>query len=109
MGPGLPPSLKLRRPSVQAPAKPLDAPKSAFGRRRLAETARRDDIGSVAPARQPSPLQSRLQLEIAEAEIVPPDPLVQFGGRVLLVPQIVGEGKALPVDIGLQERRQRRD
>ena len=53
------------------------------------------------------PLKKQAQFEFAEAEVVPSNPLMQFGGGVLLVPQVVGEREGEPVDIGLEKRRQR--
>ena len=48
-------------------------------------------------------LQNQVQFELAKTEIVPADPLMQFGGGILLGPQIVGERERQPVDIGFQE------
>src|SRR5689334_13412961 len=50
-------------------------------------------------------LQDQAQFQLAEAEIVTADPLVQLGRGVPLLAQIVGEGEGLAVDIGPQERR----
>src|SRR6266481_9278876 len=52
------------------------------------------------------PLQDQIQLDLAKTVIVPADPLMQFGRRILLLAQIVGERERQPVDIGLQKQRQ---
>src|SRR5882757_9332462 len=55
------------------------------------------------------PLWDQTELEYAEARVVPADPLVQFCRGILLSAKIAGEREGQPVDIGLQEHRQRRD
>src|SRR5215475_7399161 len=55
------------------------------------------------------PLRDQIQFQLAETVVIPANPLMQLGRGVPLLPQIVGEGKGLAVDIGLQEDRQRAD
>src|SRR5437763_16102056 len=52
------------------------------------------------------PLRKQAELKLPKAGVAPAAPLVKLGRRVPLVAQVLGEGKAQTVDIGLQVRGQ---
>src|SRR5579883_3164532 len=76
--------------------------------RKLSRNMELNNCGS-AKASTSRPVQNEAKFKLAEAEIIPADPLMQLGGRIPLMPQIARKRERQPVDIRLEKGRQRRE